>query len=86
MDYNSKNPLRSKTIQGIAVAVLPTVVGMLGGNLSADVGAAQLIGNIANVAGFDLGDPSALVNGIISLFGGAVATYGRFKAVKKIKF
>lgn len=43
-----------------------------------------ILATIAQIAGWDIGDTNGLAEQIAALFGGALALYGRMKAVKRI--
>ncbi|MBT3139987.1 hypothetical protein KL867_02895 [Ruegeria litorea] len=63
-----KSFLASKTIWGAVIAVAPTVLGMLG----------------LNVTGADAAEAAQHVNAIITAAGGLLVVYGRVKATKAI--
>lgn len=42
-------------------------------------------GAVLNAAGFDTGSLGGLEGEVVTIVGGALAAYGRFKAVKKIR-
>ena len=44
-----------------------------------------VVGAVLNGAGFDTGSLGGLDGEIVTIIGGALAAYGRVKAVKKIK-
>ena len=70
MNTETKNLLQSKTIWGIIIAALPTVLGLFGLEVS-DVGA------------FTEG-ASALVDDGVTLAGSLLAIYGRIVATKAL--
>lgn len=70
MNTETKSLLASKTLWGVLIAALPTI--------------AKLFGyDIADVAGFTA-NASEIVDGVIALFGSAVAIYGRITATKAL--
>lgn len=66
----SKSFLQSKTFLGLAVALLPTILGLFGLHIS-------------DAAGFAAGAQES-VDAIVTLVGGAVAAYGRVKATASL--
>ena len=66
----TKNILASKTLWGVVIAALPTVLGFF--NL-----------HVSDVAAFSAG-ASELVDSALTLAGSALAIYGRFKATAEL--
>lgn len=66
----TKNILASKTIWGVVIAALPTLLSLLGYKVS-------------DVAAFTSGAEDA-INSIITLAGSAVAVWGRITATKNL--
>ena len=66
----TKSVFASKTVWGIAIAALPTLLGLLGYKVS-------------DVAAFTSGAEDA-INSIITLVGSAVAIWGRIVATKNL--
>ncbi len=44
-----------------------------------------VVGAVLNAAGFDTGSLGGLEGEVVTIVGGALAAYGRVKAIKKIK-
>lgn len=66
MNPDTKSLLASKTLWGVVIAALPSILGLFGKQVS-------------DVAAFTAGS-EALVDQVIALVGSALAIYGRFKA------
>lgn len=66
MNPEIKNMFASKTLWGIVIAALPTVLGLFGFK-------------ITDAAAFAAGSEQ-LIDGVTTLVGSALAVYGRFKA------
>lgn len=70
MNTETKSLFASKTIIGVVIAALPTILGLFGFQVS-------------DVAAFTAGSEDA-VNSVMTLVGSALAVYGRAKATAKL--